>query len=141
MAKLIPYLFFNRNCEEVFDFYKSVFNGEYTGGVNRYKDAPQDDNMPPIKEEDKNLIMNVELKIKENVSLMGSDCHPAMPQVNFGNHVALAYSADSREQVDEIFNKLAEGGKVGMPLSDTFWGAYFGMLTDKFGINWMVSFG
>lgn len=140
MAQLNPYLFFNKNCEEVFNFYKTVFGGEFTG-VNRYKEAPAQDGMPPIDDKDGDLIMNIGLQIKDNMLIMGSDCHPAMPQVNFGNHISLSYGTDSKDETEDIFNKLAEGGKIGMPLADTFWGAYFGMVTDKFGIMWMVSFG
>ncbi|MBE7176320.1 MAG: VOC family protein [Mucilaginibacter polytrichastri] len=138
MSKLHPYLFFNRNCEEAFLFYQSVFGGELN--VNRYSESPPNDNFPPLSDEQKKLIMNVSLPINKDTMLMGSDPHPGMGDVSFGQNFSLCFEANSREHANEIYTKLSAGGNPSMPMNDTFWGAYFGMLNDKFGIGWMVSF-
>jgi len=136
MAALNPYLNFNGNAEEVFDFYKSVFGGEYAM-VMRYKDAPQEHQMG---ESDGEKIMHMSLPIGEHTILMGSDWPAEYGKPIEGTNVTISISADSKEDADRLFNGLAEGGQATMPMSDTFWGSYFGMLKDKVGIHWMVSF-
>ena len=138
MATTNTYLNFNGNCEEAFNFYKAAFGGEFAY-LGRYSDIPADENHP-LPEDEKNRIMHVSLPIGSSI-LMGSDSGgewaPALVQ---GNNFSVSVSANSKEEADNIFNALAQGEQVTMPLANTFWCDYFGMLTDKFGINWMMSY-
>lgn len=137
MATVNPYLTFNGNCEEVFNFYRSVFGGEFTY-VGRYKDMPSE---KPIPDSEKEKIMHVSLPISGETVLMGGDSSETFGCVaEFGNNIALSVNTNSQEEATRIFNELSLGGKVTMPLDKTFWGAFFGMFTDKFGINWMVNY-
>ena len=138
MATTNIYLNFDGNCEEAFTFYKSVLGGEFTY-VGRYGDMPASDG-PPMDESIKNLIMHIGLPIGTS-TLMGSDAGGEWaPTLVKGNNFSVSVTAETKEEADHIFNGLAAGGTVTMPMNDTFWGEYFGMLTDKFDINWMVSF-
>jgi PhnB protein len=133
------YLFFDGNCEEAFKFYQSVFGGEipYMG---RYKDMPasEGNKMNPA---DAEKIMHVSLPISKETMLMGSDAGGEWASTySPGNNFSVSINTDSKGEADRLFNGLSSGGKVGMPMNKTFWGDYFGMLTDKFGINWMISF-
>lgn len=134
MNLLNPYLNFNGNTEEAFNFYRSVFGGEFAM-VMRFKDAPGCENMP---ETEQNGIMHIALQVGNNV-LMGTDVPASMPQVQFGSAVSLCLSVKSREEADRVFGGLSVGGKIQMPMDDMFWGDYYGMFTDKFGIQWMIS--
>lgn len=140
MATVNVYLTFNGNCEEAFNFYKSVFGGEFPY-IGRFGDMPPSEDGKQVSEEEKNKIMHVSLPISGETMLMGSDVGGEWSS-NFkeGNNFSLSLNADSREEAEKLFNALSEGGMVKMPLEDTFWGAYFGMWTDKFGINWMVNY-
>lgn len=138
MAELNVYLTFDGDCEEAFKFYHSVFGGEIPF-MGRFGDMPPSEEMPPLSDDAKNRIMHVSLPISQETVLMGSDTMPGMPY-NKGNNFSLSLNTHSREEAEKYFNALSEGGTVTMPLSDTFWGAYFGMWTDKFGINWMVNY-
>jgi PhnB protein len=139
MTTLNVYLTFAGNCEEAFNFYKSVLGGDFAY-VGRFKDMPPSDNCPPVPEEDKEKIMHISLPVSKETVLMGSDSSEAFGQVTTqGNNFSLSVNADSKEEVDRIFAGLSEGGQVTMPADKTFWGAYFGMFVDKFGIQWMVS--
>ncbi|MCW4467703.1 VOC family protein [Flavobacterium sp. MFBS3-15] len=138
MATTNTYLNFNGDCEQAFNFYKSVFGGEFTY-IGRFGEMPPSDDYT-VPEGDKNKIMHVSLPIGKSV-LMGSDTGGDWaPSFVQGNNFAVSVTADSKDEADTIFKALSEGGKVTMPLENTFWGDYFGMLTDKFGINWMMSF-
>ena len=137
MAAVNPYLMFNGNCEEAFLFYKSVFGGEFPY-IGRYKDAPAEED-EKLSEEQQNRIMHVSLPIG-NTILMASDSHPRYGDVGFGDNFSISINAESTDEADRIFNGLSAGGKIEMPLNKTFWGAYFGMFKDKFGVNWMVNF-
>ena len=140
MASVSTYLNFNRNTEQAFDFYRSVFGTEFEGGVMRYKDMPPDPNQPPLADADKNLVMHVTLPITGGHLLMGTDALESMGmKVNFGNNVYICLSPDTRAETDRLFARLAEGGKVNMPLQDMFWGDYFGDCVDRFGVQWMFS--
>ena len=140
MAKTSIYLNFRRNTEEAFNFYKSVFGTEFIGEVNRMGTAPQDPSKPPLSEEDKNLVMHVALPILGGLVLMGTDAPESMGfKLVEGNNVFINLEPDTRADTDKLFNALAEGGKIGMPLQEMFWGDYFGSLTDKFGIQWMFN--
>lgn len=138
MTAINPYLHFNGKAEEAFNFYKSVFGGEFAAQM-RFGDMPGCDEMP-LAEADKNNIMHCALPIGANTVLMGGDTPEAMGQLTQGNNFTIAISPESREEADRIFNELAEGGKVEMPLADAFWGGYFGGLQDKFGVSWMVNY-
>ena len=133
---LSTYLTFDGNCREVFEFYRSVFGGEFTS-FQTFADAPPD---MPVPESEKDRVMHVSLPIGSSV-LMGSDSASGFgPPVVVGNNFSIAVDVESRERCDELFAALSAGGSVLMPLQETFWGAYFGLWTDKFGINWMVNY-
>ena len=138
MAAINPYLVFNGNCEEAFLFYKSVFGGEFPY-VGKFKDMPPAEGSPVLSEADGNKIMHITLPIGDGTILMGSDSNSASGEVAFGQNISLSINAASKEEADKLFNGLSAGGTVTMPMNQTFWGAYFGMFADKFGINWMVN--
>ena len=132
--KLQVYLKFNGNCREAFEFYSSVF-GASPQALQAYKDGPAE---MGASEADLELIMHASLPIGSSL-LMGSDSIAAFGgPVDVGSNFAVLVEPGSREQADSLFAKLAEGGSVVMPLQDTFWGAYFGSLKDKFGIEWQL---
>lgn len=135
-----PYLTFNGNCEEVFTFYKSVFGGEFQH-VGRFGEMPEQEGSQALTDELKNRIMHISLPISPETVLLGSDTFGAWAdQLIVGNNFSISITTDSRENADRLFVGLSAGGQVTMPMNKTFWGSYFGMLTDKFGINWMISF-
>jgi len=138
MATTNTYLNFDGNCEEAFNFYKSVFGGTF-GFIGRYSDMPESKDYS-IPEADKNKIMHISLPIGTSV-LMGSDSGGdwAPPYVQ-GNNFSVSITPDSKEEADTLFNTLSAGGQITAPIHDSFWGAYFGMFTDKFGVNWMVNY-
>lgn len=137
MASVSTYLNFNRNTEEAFLFYKSVFGGEFFGnGIMRMGDVPQEG----LAEADKNLVMHVELRILGSHSLMGTDAPESMGfNLIKGNNVYINLQPDTRAETKRLFNALSTGGEITMPLQDMFWGDYFGSCTDKFGIQWMFN--
>lgn len=140
MTTVNVYLNFNGNCEEAFNFYKSVFGGEfpYTG---RFKDIPTQEGVPSIPKEMGDKIMHISLQVSKETAIMGSDTGGEWaPTFRPGNNFSISINTDSKKEVDRLFHGLSNGGQVIMPLGMTFWGDYFGMFTDKFGINWMVSF-
>lgn len=141
MASVSTYLNFDRNTEEAFNFYKSVFGTEFQGeGILRQGDIPPQEGQPPLAEEDKNLVMHVMLPILNGHQLMGSDCSESMGfKLKFGNNSYINLEPDTRAETERLFNALAEGGKIEMELQDMFWGDYFGSLTDKFGVQWMFN--
>ena len=140
MARVSAYLNFSRNTEEAFRFYQTIFGGEFPGGINRFRDIPVMDGMPPIPEEDKNLVMHIELELPGGFRLMGTDAPESMGfHVAFGNNIYLNLEPDTREETRRLFNSLSAGGKVEQELQDMFWGAYFGSCTDKFGVKWMFN--
>ena len=137
MIQINPYLVFNGNCAEAFYFYKSVFGGEFTD-FNKFGEMPTEDGQ--IMPDDlKEKIMHVSYNIGNSI-LMGSDANPMQGKVVVGQNVSLSINTNSKEEADAIFNGLSVDGLITMPLENTFWGAYFGMFTDKFGIMWMVNF-
>jgi len=141
MSAVSTYLNFPRNTEEVFNFYKSVFGGEFSrGGIARFGDIPQSEGTPPIAEEDKNLVMHIELPILGGHKLMGTDACESMGfNVEFGNNVHINLEPDTRKETEKLFKALSTDGKVTMELQDMFWGDYYGSCTDKFGIQWMFN--
>lgn len=138
MAAANIYLTFNGNCEAAFNFYKSVFGSEF-GYFSRFGEMPESE-ASKVSEPFKNQVMHVSLQIGNSI-LMGSDCGEEFaPHFVQGNNFSVSVTAGSKKEADKLFNSLAVGGTITMALTSTFWGDYFGMLTDKFGINWMVAF-
>ena len=136
MARINPYLKFNSDCEAAFDFYQSVFGGTFTAKM-RFGDMPAD--IPRLEGAGEgNKIMHMALPIGDGSILMGCDIPEMFGKGVQGNCFAVCISAANQAEADKLFNGLSAGGKVEMPLAKTFWGAYFGMFTDKFGIEWMV---
>ncbi len=141
MARVSTYLNFPRNTEEAFNFYKSVFGGEFQGEIHRFSNVPPQEDAPPMAEADKNLVMHVELPILGGAyMLMGTDAPESMGfKVNFGNNIYINLEPDTRAETKRLFDALSAGGKVEMELQDMFWGDYFGSCTDKFGVQWMFN--
>jgi PhnB protein len=138
MASINPYIHFNGNAEEAFTFYKSVFGGEFERVV-RFKDLASDEH--PISEKEQNKIMHIALPIGKSSVLMGSDTPEFMGRHNENeNRSKISVTAESKDEADKIFNGLAAGANVEMPIGDSPWGSYFGMLRDKYGIEWMIDF-
>ena len=137
MALINPHMNFNGNAEEAFNFYKSVFGGEFTK-IMRFKDLSSPEF--PIAENDANKIMHIELPIGKNF-LMANDVPEFMGKTNENeNRSKIIIHAESREEDDKIFNGLSAGGTIEGPIGDSPWGTYFGMFRDKYGIEWMVNF-
>jgi len=140
MARVSTYINFTRTTEQAFNFYKSVFGTEFEGGINRMGDIPTQEGQPPIAEADKSLVMHVALPILGGHMLMGTDAPDSMGfKLNQGNNVYINLEPDTRAETERLFKLLSEGGRVEMQLQDMFWGAYFGSLTDKFGVQWMFN--
>ncbi len=138
MTTIHTYLNFNGNCEEAFNFYKSVLGGDFSY-IGRFSEMPEGDGYK-VAEADKNKIMHIGLPIG-NSTLMGSDTVGDWgPKFLQGNNFSVSLNPDSKAEADRLFKGLSAGGQITMPMDQTFWGAYFGMFTDKFGINWMVNF-
>lgn len=137
MITINPYLNFAGNTEEAFNFYKSVFGGDFSM-VQRFRDTPETGKM---SESEKDKLMHVSLPVGSRNTLMGTDALESQGwKLNFGNNFHLSVETETKEEADKIFKSLSEGGKITMPQDNTFWGSYFGMLTDKYGIQWMVSY-
>ena len=140
MARVSTYLNFPRNTEEVFNFYKSVFGGEFTGGISRFSDIKPQEGMPPLPEADKELVMHIELPILGGHRLMGTDAPESMGfKITFGNNIYINLEPDSRVETKKLFEALSAGGKVEMELQEMFWGDYFGSCKDKYGVQWMFN--
>jgi PhnB protein len=135
---IVPYLSFDGKTEEAFNFYKSVMGGEFTS-VQRFGDMPQGAAMPA---EDQKKIMHLSLETANGETLMGNDHLEAMGMGSLvpGNNFSLSVHPKSEAEAKRIFDGLAAGGTVLMPIDKVFWGAYFGMLIDKFGIKWLVNY-
>lgn len=139
MKNIEPYLIFNGNCEEAFNFYKSVFETEIPFML-RYKDMPKD--MPDnhnIPEADMNRILHIILPVSKEVSIMGSDSPSSMENIK-GNNISLTLNVENETEAKRVFEKLSEGGEISMPLQKTFWADLYAMFTDQFGINWMINY-
>ncbi len=140
MARVSTYLNFSRNTEEAFNFYKSVFGGDFIGGIHRFSEVPPQEGQPRVVKEDQNLVMHVGLKILGGHMLMGTDAPESMGfSVTPGNNIYINLEPDTRTETDKLFAELSAGGKVEMPLTEMFWGDYFGSCTDKFGVQWMFN--
>jgi PhnB protein len=137
MVTINPYLNFPGNTEEAFNFYKSVFGGDFLM-LMRFKDSPEADKTPQNL---KDKIMHVSLPIGKGNMLMATDALEEMGQkLTIGNNFYLSISTQSKEEADKVYNMLSAGGKIEVPISDSSWGSYFGMFSDKFGVKWMISY-
>ncbi len=138
MVVMNTYLNFSGNTEEAFDFYKSVFGGEFSSLV-RFKDMPMDG--MDVSDDDLNKIMHIGLPIGEKQILMGSDIlESSVQKTIFGNNIYISIHPDSREHAEAVFNSLSEGAQIEMPMADQPWGDYFGSLIDRFAVPWMVMY-
>ena len=138
MRAINPWINFNGNAEEAFNFYKSVFGGEFSKIV-RFKDLASADFQVPEAESEK--IMTIALPLGKNNVLLGNDVPSFMGTVNENeNRSKIVVSTESREEADKLFNGLAAGGQVEGPIDDSPWGTYAGMFRDKYGIEWIVEF-
>ncbi len=136
MLSINPYLNFAGNTEEAFNFYRSVFGGDFAT-LQRFKDTPE---AGRVSGPDKDRIMHVSLPVGKGNSLMATDALESMGhRVTFGNNISLSVETDSKEETERIFRGLSAGGTVTQPLEKTFWGAYFGMVSDRYGVQWMIS--
>ncbi|MCC7357592.1 VOC family protein [Candidatus Uhrbacteria bacterium] len=138
MASINPFIHFNGNCEEAFTFYKSIFGGEIMA-IYRFKDIPNPSN--PNAQAEAEKIMYIALSIGKSSILMGSDTPSSMGTHNLNeNRSKIAISAESKEEADTLFNALSVGVIPEMPIGESPWGSYFGLLRDKYGIEWMIDF-
>lgn len=137
--KIHPYLNFGNKTEEAFRFYQQALGGKLTE-VHRFGAMPQQGGFE-LTPEQKNRVMHVGLELPDGQMIMASDTLEGMgPERVEGNNISISVHPDSRQEADRIFNALAQGGTVTMPIADQFWGDYFGSLMDRFGINWMVNY-
>jgi PhnB protein len=137
MPQINPHINFNGNAEEAFNFYKSVFGGEFAK-VMRFKDLASDEF--PVAAHEANKIMHIALPIGNNV-LMANDVPEILGRTNENeNRSKIVISASSKEEADHLFNGLSAGGQIEMPISESPWGSYFGMFRDKYGIEWMIDY-
>jgi PhnB protein len=138
MAQINPYIHFNGNAEEAFTFYKSIFGGEFIS-LSRFKDFPNPEY--PFPEDEAEKIMHIALPIGKNSILMGSDTPQFLGKHNENEtRSKISISAETKDEADQLFNRLSRGGKIEIPITDSPWGSYFGMFRDKYGIEWMVDF-
>ncbi len=137
MATTGIYLNFTNETEAAFTFYQSVFGGEFEGPIGRMGDVPDGATLP---EADKQLVMHVSLPILGGIRLMGSDAPASLGfSINKGNNVFVSLHPDTRSETERLFATLADGGVVEMPLQEMFWGDYYGVLRDRFGVQWMFN--
>ena len=135
MPTLNPNVMFKGNCEQAFEFYQTVFGGALSPKMRWSENKMPDMEVP---ESDKQLIMHVSLPIGESILMGGDVVRCTENPVTFGNNFTICISAKSKAEADTLFNGLSQGGKVMMPMDIAFWGDYFGMFTDQFGIQWQV---
>ncbi|MEX0904427.1 MAG: VOC family protein [Balneolaceae bacterium] len=138
MATMNTYLNFAGNTEEAFNFYRSVFGGEFKGGINRFGDTPEADKIP---ENERDKVMHIALPIGNGNVLMGTDALESMGQtLTQGNNYYISLHPESMEEAEKLYKGLSAGGAIETELQKVFWGAYFGSFTDKFGVKWMVNY-
>jgi PhnB protein len=138
MAKVSTYLNFPRCTEEAFNFYKRVFKSEFAGPVLRFSEIPASVALPPLPEEDKNLVMHAALPILGGHMLMGTDAPESMGfKLTSGNNVYINLEPDTRDETRRLFNALSEAGTIEQELKDMFWGDFYWSCKDKFGVQWM----
>ncbi|MCJ7466892.1 MAG: VOC family protein [Maribacter sp.] len=139
MIKLNPYLNFMGNTEEAFLFYKSILGGDFQGMM-RFRDIPELPGKEKMTEKELNMLVHIALPIGENL-MMATDALENMGHtLARGNNTSMSLHPDTREETDRLNNALSSGGQTTTPMDDMFWGDYWGMLTDKFGIQWMINY-
>ena len=137
MKRVNPYLNFNGNTEEAFNFYKSVFGGDFSV-IMRFGDTPEAEKVP---EADKNKVMHIALPLNNGQILMGTDACESMGfKLIVGNNISISIVTESEDELRNIFEKLAVGGKIDVQLDKMFWGELFGQVTDKYGVRWMIAY-
>lgn len=143
MASVSTYLNFDGTTEEAFEFYKSVFGKEYDeGGIMRMGDVPPQEDQPPVRKEDKNLVMHVSLETIAGHRIMGTDTIESMGfTLKKGNNMSINLQPDTRAEVDSLYGRLSDGGSDTVKPQEMFWGDYFGQCTDKYGVQWMFNTG
>ena len=140
MARVSIYLNFETQTETAFNYYKSIFGGEFDGGIHRFGDMPAQEGMPALSDADKQLVMHIELPLLGGHVLMGTDAPKSMGfTLVQGNNMHINLEPETREEAKRLFEGLSKDGKITMPLQDMFWGAYYGSCTDQFGVQWMVN--
>lgn len=140
MARVSTYINFAGHTEQAFEFYRSVFGGEFMGPIQRFKDAPPAPGQPPLDAATGNMVIHIALELLGGHVLMGTDAPESMGfTLTHGNTMHINLEPDTRAEAERLFNGLSAGGKVEMPLQDMFWGAYFGSFKDQFGMQWMVN--
>lgn len=142
MARVSTYLNFLGDTEQAFRFYRDVFGTEFIGEIARMGDVPSNPEVPPLSEEEQQLVMHVELPILGGHVLMGTDVVASMGhRLDVGNNTSIMLEPDTREEADRLYAALSEGGPEGTGMMEMFWGAYWGALQDRFGIRWMINVG
>lgn len=140
MARVSTYLNFMGNTEEAFNFYRTLFGTEFSGPIARMGDVPPGPGAPQLNDAEKKMIMHMELPILAGHVLMGTDMVESMGhKLRVGNNTTIMLEPDTREEADRLYRGLAEGSTEGMPMTDMFWGAYWGTCLDRFGIRWMFN--
>lgn len=140
MARVTTYLNFPGRTEAAFNFYKSVFGTDFLGPIMRMKDAPRPPEMPALSEAEQQAVMHIALPILAGHVLMGTDALESQGhRLTFGDNVSINLEPDTRAETHRLFDALAVGGTVGMPLTEMFWGSVFGMVTDAYGTKWMFN--
>lgn len=139
MARVSTYLNFPGTTEQAFTFYKKVFGTEYVSEISRIRDVPPGPDQPPLSEKERDYVMHVALPILAGHVLMGTDAIESMGPFEAGNNFSINLEPDTRVEAERLFAALSAGGQVGMPLTDMFWGAYWGSFVDKFGVRWMIN--
>lgn len=136
MITINPYIYFDGNCEEAFNFYESVFRKKISS-INKYKDVPKPERN--IFQESDEKIMHVTLPLSKETMLNGSDNSLAYEERVKYKTFTLIIHTDSREEVDRLFGELSQNGQIIVPVGLTFWGAYYGQCIDEFGISWKIT--
>ena len=136
MTQLNPYVSFDGNAEEAMNFYASDFGSELAP-VMRWSDNPQCADMP---ETEKNKVMHAALPVGDSMIMASDSIGMPGQEYKAGNNFTIAIGPDSRDEADRFFARLSDGGNADMPMTDMFWGGYFGSLTDKFGVRWLINY-
>ena len=133
---LNAYLYFDGNCAEAFAFYRKIFGGDFLA-MRHYRDAPPEYN---FADDEADKVMHATLPIGQSL-LMGADMtNNALQKPVSGTNFSLSHNPSSHEEADRIFAELKDGGDEMMAMQETFWGAYFGMVKDRFGIQWLINY-
>lgn len=140
MARVSTYLNFAGQAEAAFTFYREVFGGDFAGPIMRFGDLPPSADAPAIADDERQLVVHVELPILGGHMLMGTDAPESMGfRVDHGNGMHIQVEPDTREHTERLYHALSAGGTISMPLQEMFWGGYFAAFADRFGVHWMLN--